>query len=622
MIEKHYNPNTAQLRYSIAALRLCLFVFSLLLFSGCGDSSSIQKADERVLFTTPGGKINTLDPALSADLTSSYMVGAVYDTLLQYNYLKRPYVLEPSMLKSMPEADSKKMNYHFTLRDDLYFQPDNCFGTSQDGSPKKRKITAKDVEFSFLRIADERLHSPGYWLFRNKIKGLGEFRTKSGNCKDGDNSVYDKGCEGIEVIDERNFIIHLTKPDPRFLYSLAMPYLGIVAREAVEKYGEDFSEHPVGSGPFILKEWERNYKIEFVRNPDFRQEYFADAVNNGDRARKLPFLDRVVAYQIAQPLSSWLMFLQGDLDISALDKDSFDAVVTDDQKLIPALAKRGIEMLRIPQFQIYYIGFCFTDPLIADNLDLRKAISLAYDVQKRVKILNYSVLPAQGPIPHGVAGNNPDFKNPYSEYNLEKAKEYMVRAGFKNGIDPKTGEKLELTFDIGGTTSTFRQIAELFAEDMSKIGIKIKPVLNNWPRFLQKSAKGDMQMYKVSWIGDYPDAENFLQLFYGLNAGSCNRSHYRDKKFDAMFEEIMPMGDSPARTAKYEKMVEYLAEQCPWIFAYYPITYRLRHSWVENYTPHDFGFSRWKYLSIDNQKRIRMKKDFKPINFDELRDKL
>jgi len=586
---------------------------------GCGDTADSSRTDEKVLYTTPGGKINTLDPALSADLTSSNMIGVLYDTLLQYNYTRRPYVLEASMLELMPEADAKVMNYHFTLRKDLFFTADKCFGKNVDGTFKKRQITAKDVEFSLLRIADERLHSSGYWLFRNKIIGMSEFRKESSNLKAGDNSIYDKGCKGIEVIDKYNFIIHLSRPDPRFLYGLAMPYTGIVAREAVEYYGEDFSEHPVGSGPFILKEWERNYKIEFIRNPDFRKELFADAESAADKTSRLPLLDRVVAYQIVQPLSSWLLFLQGNLDLSALDKDNFDAVVTDDLQLIPALRKRGIEMMRIPKFQIYYIGFCFSDPVVGDNLELRKAISLAYDVQKRVKIYNYSIFPAQGPIPHGVAGNNADFKNSYSAYNLEKAKEHLRKAGYPNGIDPRTGKHLTLTFDIGGSSSASRQIAELFAEDMNKIGIKIKPVLNNWPRFLQKSAKGDMQLYKVSWIGDYPDAENFLQLFYGPNAGSCNRSHYREKVYDSMFEEIMPMKDSPARTEKYEKMVQFLAEQCPWIFAYYPISYRLRHAWVENYIPHDFCFSRWKYLSVDNSKRKKMKKDFKPLELNELR---
>ena len=569
----------------------------------------------------PGGKINTLDPALCADLTSADMVGKLYDTLVEYNYTARPYKLQPSMLAEMPVISDDMKHYKFKLRDDLYFQSDKCFGMNPDGTPKKRKVTAKDVEFSFLRIGDARLHSSGYWLIRGKITGIGEFRKKSAELKDDDFSIYDKGCKGIEVIDNHNFVIHLDNPDPRFLYALAMPYMSIVPREAVELYKTDFAEHPVGSGPFKLDYWQRNYKIEFTRNPDFRKEYFPDAENPSDRTKKLPLLDRVVCYQINEAISSWLLFLQGNLDLSAVDKDSFEAIVTDDLQLIPALKKRGIQMMRIPQFRIYYIGFGFTNPLLANNLDLRKAISLAYNIDKRIKIYDHQILSANGPIPFGVPGHDPAFINPYASYNLALAKEYMDKAGFPKGIDPATGNPLKLTLDIGGTSTKDRQIAELFVEDMEQIGIKIIPSLNNWPKFLQKSANGEVQLYRVSWIGDYPDAENFLQLFYGPNSGSCNRSYYKNEKYDRMFEEIKTMPDSPERTAKYAEMAEYLTEQCPWIFSHYPISYRLRHSWVENYVPHDFCFSRWKYLAIDNEKRKEAKRNFKPMKLEDLRRK-
>ncbi len=601
-------------------LKLSILLGFILLLTGCEDDLA-NFSSGNVLYTTPGGKINTLDPALCADLTSANMVGALYDTLVEYNYTERPYKLQPSMLAEMPEISEDMKHYKFKLRDDLFFQPDKCFGLTMDGNPKKRKIIAKDVEFSFLRIGDARLHSSGYWLIRGKISGIGEFRKKSAALKEEDFSIYDTGCSGIEVIDDLNFFIHLDKPDPRFLYGLAMQYMSVVPREAVKYYKADFSEHPVGSGPFKLDYWERNYKIEFTRNPDFRKEFFADAEKKEDRFKKLPLLDRVVCYQINEAITSWLLFLQGNLDLSAVDKDSFEAIITDDLQLIPALRKRGIEMMRIPKFQIHYIGFCFTDPLLAENHNLRKAISLAYDVRKRVKIWNNQIFPANGPIPSGVAGHNADFKNPYAEFNLELAEEYMKMAGFPDGIDPKTGKTLELTFDIGGTAPTHRQIAELFVEDMEKIGIKIIPSLNNWPRFLQKSAKGEVQLYSVSWIGDYPDAENFLQLFYGPNSGSCNRSYYKDEAFDKMFDAIKTMPDTPERTAKYTKMAEYLTEQCPWIFSHYPISYRLRHSWVGNYVPHDFCFSRWKYLAIDDKKRIQSKRNFKPMKLEDLRKK-
>ena len=598
---------------------ITVFIFlSLFLLAGCGENLSTSKV-ENVLYTTPGGRINTLDPAFAVDLTSGNMIGELYDTLLEYNYTKRPYTLQPSMLSKMPEVSPDLKRYIFTLRDDLFFQPDRCFGTDKNQKPLKRKITSEDVKFSLLRIADFRLHSSGYWLIRGKVKGVGEFRKESTKLKPYDYSVYDKSCDGIEIVDDLTFAIHLTKPDPRFLYGLTMPYMSIVPREAVEYYKGDFAEHPVGSGPFMLKYWQRNYKIEFVRNPDYRKEFFPDAESKQNCFKRLPLLDRVVCYQINEPISSWLLFLQGNLDLSAVEKDSFEAIVTDKLELIPALKKRGIKMMRIPAFQIHYIGFCFNDPILADNLNLRKAISLAYNVQKRVKIWNNQISPANGPIPSGVAGYDKEFNNPYSKLNLELAKKFLKKAGYPGGIDPKTGKKLVLTLDIGGTAPQHRQIAELFVEDMEKLGLKVVPSLNNWPRFLQKSAQGEVQLYSVSWIGDYPDAENFLQLFYGPNSGSCNRSYYRDPVFDKMYDEIKAMPNCTVRTAKYATMAKYLTGQCPWIFSHYPISYRLKHSWVENYIPHDFCFSRWKYLAIDQGKRAKNKRNFKPMTLKDLR---
>jgi ABC-type transport system substrate-binding protein len=456
-------------------------------------------------------------------------------------------------------------------------------------------------------------------VIRGKIKGLEKFREACSKTPKGDNSVYDKPCDGFEIIDDRNFVLHLTKPDPRFLYVLAMPYSSVVSRKAVEKYGESFSEHPVGSGPFKLKEWIRDYSITMERNDGYRQEFFASAENPADRKRKLPLLDKVVCYLVKQPLANWLLFLQGELDMSALNKDNFDAVVGLDLKLSPSLKKRGIKLLQIPEFQINYVGFCFADPLLAENADLRKAISLAYNVEKRIKHFNYRLVPAHGPIPPGVAGHDRDFRNPYSSFDIEKAKEYMVKAGYPNGIDPKTGKHLELSFDQMGASPNHRQLAELMAVDMQAIGIKIKPVLNNKSRFLQKSRKGQLQLFKIGWVGDYPDAENFLQLFYGKNAGSCNRSFYRDKKFDAMFEEIISMPDTPARTRKYSEMAKYLASQCPWIFESHPIAYKLLHSWLQNYIPHDFAYSSWKYLSVDVKARREAKSSFEPLELEDLR---
>ncbi len=596
------------------AISLCLA--AALLLSGCGKAPGGDEAGARTLRISMGKLINTLDPALASDTPSQYMAGAFYDTPLQYSYKERPYKLEPSMLAKMPEASEDLTAYTCTLREGLYFQDAACF----KGMPKEaRRVTAKDLEFSILRLADARLKSGGYWLLRGRVKGAEAFREATAKAAPGDLSVYDKGCEGVKALDERTFVIKLNAPDPRLPYMLAMPYCAAVSRRAVEFYGASFADHPAGSGPFMLESWTKDYAISFVRNPEYRQELFPEASGAQDRSRALPLLDKVVCYLVKQPIASWLMFLQGDLDYCALDGENFEAVVGADLKLVDALAKRRMTLWQAPEFQTNYIGFNMGDPLLGSNQSLRQAISLAFDKGMRFKQSNGRLAPAYGPVPPGTPGCVEGFKGPFGEMDLERAKALMAKAGFPDGVDPKTGKALEISFDQAGSDSFYRQTAELMATDMRRIGINLKPNFNNRPRFLQKLAQGQVQLFRFSWTGDYPDAENFLQLFYGPNAGTCNRALYKDAEFDALYKEIAAMRDSPERTAKYEAMSKRLMETCPWIFESSPMSFMLTHEWLENYQPHDFGFNRWKYLSVDPALREKAKAAFKPLSMDELR---
>ncbi len=597
--------------------RLILLVLGLLALMsgfGCGQDNTTP-ASSRTIHVSSGGRIKTLDPALASDLASRDMVAAFYDRLLQYDYSSRPYKLVPSMLESMPEISKNGKVYIFKLRDDLYFRDDRCFLKKDKAT---RRVSSRDVEFSFLRIADGRLFSPVFWMFRGKIAGINAFRYATGDAGKNDYSLYEKGIRGFKVIDDRTFKIVLSEPDPRFLYALAIPTASIVSRRAVEYYGENFAENPVGSGPFYLKNWIRDYQMILERNPEYRREFFADADDPADRTRSLPLADRIVCSMIKQPVSGWLLFLQGGLDMSTVNKDNFQSVVGGGGELSPALSARGIRLVRVPEFEIRYIGFNFTDPVLGSNLALRRAISLAYNINDLVIHFNRQIIPADGPIPPGVAGYEPKFENPWSKYDLKRARELMIEAGYPGGIDPKTGKQLSLTFDLSGTSSSHRQLAEMMVRDMARIGIKIVPSLNNRPRFFQKLRKGSFQLFRLSWIGDYPDAENFLQLFYGPNAGSCNRVFYRDPKFDRMYEQIVPLPDSEERTKLYEEMSRYITEQCPWVFESCPVSYRLLHKWIRNYRPHDFAFGRWKYLTVDPQMRKKMIKNFTPFDFNDL----
>lgn len=557
------------------------------------------------------GAVKTLDPILADDVVSRNLVAAVYDTLLQYDYTARPYRLTPSMLTAMPTASPDFRRYDFELRDDLFFAADPALAESD------RKITSRDVVYSLMRIADARNHSPVYWMLRGKIAGVEEFHLRSKSASRGDQQIYDAGLPGLEIHDDRRFSIHLTKPDPRFLYLLAMPNAAVVPRKAVEKYGDMFARHPVGSGPFLVADWINDYRITLVRNPDYRLEHFAGAKTPADRHRRLPLLDRVDVRLIKQPMASWLLFLQGNLDFNELGKDNSDMIATGGE-LPEALRRRGIRLLRTPELEIRYLGFNFNDPQIGGNPQLRQALSLAYDIDRRVEYTGHQLLPANGPLPPGVAGYDADWRHPWRGPDLPAARDRLTAAGYPDGRDPASGTPLRLTLDQSGNTTAHRQYGELAAADFAAVGVELNSVLNNKPRFYEKLRQGRFQLFRLSWIGDYPDAENFLQLFYSGNIGSCNRTGFSDPAYDRLYEEILPMPDSPERTAKYREMVRLLADRCAWIYEGFPVSCLLLHAWLENYHPHDFAFSRLKYLTVDPEKRAKLRASFTPLTLKEL----
>jgi ABC-type oligopeptide transport system substrate-binding subunit len=244
--------------------RLLPLLITVMAVAGCSKPTE----EERVIHIATASMVKTLDPALAEDLASRNMAGALYDTLLEYDYVKRPYCLKPSMLSCMPQVIDGGKSYRFTLTDDLYFVEDKCFA-AENNSSESRKVRSSDVVFSLLRIADGKLHSPVYWLLRGKVKGIEEFYRRTGECADWQDALklYDQNVEGFQILDDKRFIIHLQQPDPRFLYNLAIPYTGIVSEKAVRFYGQEaLADHPVGSGPFKLASFRRNYQIVLLRN--------------------------------------------------------------------------------------------------------------------------------------------------------------------------------------------------------------------------------------------------------------------------------------------------------------------------------------------------------------------
>ena len=435
--------------------------------SGGAENDSIRLA--------AGGKVVSLDPAFAADVASQRVCAAFFDTLLEYEYPSLPYRLRPGMLAGMPEISADGLEIYCVLRDDLFFVADECFG--QRGM-EARQVTSADVVFSFLRIADGRNHTANYSLIRGKIAGIDDFYRESSSLPDGDFSCYEKAVEGFEIINDKEFIIRLTRPDPRFLYVLAIPALGVVSRTACLYY-DDVSGHPVGSGPFILESWIREYKITMVRNPEYRLQYFPEAELEKDKNRPLPLAERIECFCIRQNQSAWLLFLQGGLDVFPLARENADVVVRGESgsvSCVSGLAEKGIIPLRSPGLEIQYTGFNMGHPVLGNNVLLRRALSMALNRERLAEFYEGLVQPAGSPLPPGVPEMPEDFYSPWCVYDIEAASKLLAAAGYPGGTDPVTGKSLHLTLDLNGNSSLHRQIGEMFASDMAKIGLR-------WSRF-------------------------------------------------------------------------------------------------------------------------------------------
>jgi oligopeptide transport system substrate-binding protein len=515
----------------------------------------------------------------------------------------------------MPEISDDALTYTVKIRKGIYFQDDPCF---VNNNGKGRELTAADFVFSIKRVADVKNSSSGYWAFNDRIVGLDTFREKSMDAKPTD---YTINVPGLKALDRYTLQIKLTAPYPQLMWILTMHYSFAVPAEAVEYYGHQFVNHPVGTGPYQLVSWHRNYRLEYVRSPKWKEtgrtEYYPSQGSPQDRKkgllihkdREIPFIDRIVEYMIGDTSTQWLMFLTGQLEFSGISRDNWNAVITSDRKLCESLAEQGISMYSTPELETYYIGFNMDDPIVGNNKKLRQALTCAFNTKEYLEFLNDRAIRAKGPIPPGIPGYREE-PSPYP-FNLDRAEKLLNEAGYPDGINSDTGRRLELTIDLGHPNDPeMRARLELVAGFFAEIGIEIIPEYNNWPTFLARLARRQVQMYMLGWVADYPDGENFLQLFYGPNSSpGPNHSNYVNKEFDVLYKKVRIMQPSPERTALYKQMADIVVEDCPWIFTVHPKSYTLTHKWITNYKPHDFPYGMIKYYYINAGQREQWKQN-------------
>ncbi len=560
-------------------------LFALFFAAGCAPSP--PRLEDSNTIRLVGARIGGFDPAKAGDFASAAAYARVYEGLLQYDYEARPYRLIPALAEALPDVSSDGLEYTFRIRRGIRFQDDPCFAAS---SGRGREVVAEDFIYSLKRVADAKNASSGWWAFSDRIEGLDEFREASGRSGPTD---YDRPVSGLAAPAPWTLRIRLKRPYPQLLWALAMHYAYAVPREAVEYYGDDFPRHPVGAGPFVLAHWRPNYRMEFVRHPHWTPQSRAEA------AAGLPRAERLVFYIVQDPTTQWLLFLQGRLDLIGVTRDQWDAVFDEGGELRPEVRSRGVEATRAPTLEAQYIGFNMDDPVVGSNRALRQALAWAFDGEAWSRFHGGRITRPDSPVPEGVAGYAGRPANAIG-FDLDRARALLAEAGYPGGLDPRTGRRLQLTLELADADRPeIRQSTDLLIQFMDRLGIVIEPSYNNRPVFFQKLARRQAQMFRLSWVADYPDAQNFLQLFYGPNASpGPNRTNYQNAEYDRLYERLREMPDSEERTALCGRMAEIILRDSPWILIGRPVEVHLRQSRLRGFRPHAFPYGMEKYWAV------------------------
>lgn len=570
---------------------------SLSIFTACTSNKS---KIENSISISYASDVKALDPVFAEDFYASEVSSQIFETLYSYHYLKRPLEIIPLVAESLPEVSKDGLTYTIKIKQGILFQDNEAF---KDG--KGRELVAEDFVYSWKRLMDPANKSQGTWIFDGKVKGFSEWREKMRKGL----ADYDTPIEGVKATDKYTLQVKLEKPYHQLIYVLAMTYSAPTAKEVVDKYGDEIINHPVGTGPFMLKDWIKSNKIVLVKNPGFREVTYPTEKGDDDSdsliedaGKKLPFIDKLVFNIIIEDQPRWLNFMKGNIDMLSIPKDNFDSSISND-KIVDDLSEKGLQLHVNTEPDLTYIALNQKDPILGKSKKLRQAISLAYNTEGSLKkFYNNRGIVAQSIVPPTIDGYDPEYKNTYKIYDLEKAKKLMVEAGYPNG-------KGLPEFEYSTTSSTTAvQMGEYFKDQVSKLGIKIKIIPSSWPQFTQKIHDAKTQIWGVAWVSDYPDAENFLQLLYGENVSpGPNGSNYVNKDYDKLYKQALLLPPGEKRTKLYYKMRDISAEELPMIPMIHRQGYYLTHGWIENFKRHITISDSYKYMRVNMEKKKQLK---------------
>lgn len=561
-------------------MKRLLFIFSLALLAAC----SPHDHDDKMIFRyneTVG--IASLDPAFAKDQSTIWPCKQLYNGLVELSTSEAgddAIQVEPSIAKYW-NISSDGLTYTFTLRDDVYFHKNDLFnGDKEEGDKEIRQMTdstrrviASDFVYSFHRIVDPAVLSPGAWV-------LGEVDT-------------------FYAANDTTFIIRLKEPFSPFLSLLGMVYCSVVPHEVVEHYGKDFRSHPCGTGPFQFQYWKEGVKLVLRKNPlYFEFDTVWEDKETGDKEirqmHRLPYLDAVAVTFIVDRQTVFLEFIKGNLDfMNSLDASYKDEILTLDGRLKEKYADR-IDMISIPYLNTEYLGFNMSDGSGVISQKIRQAISCGFDRRKMMKYLrnNIGVPGVNGFIPRGLPGAA---KEPMNEYDPDRARRLLAEAGYPNG---KGLPSLKLS-----TTSNYLDLCKYIQQQLGLIGINVEVDVNPPAPLREQMAQGKLQWFRASWIADYPDAENYLSLFYSPNCAPAgpNYTRFKEPQVDKLYTRVRATADDSLRAVLYHQIDSLVMEQAPVLVLYYDQILHFTHKNVTGL--------RTNAMNTLDLRRVKMRKE-------------
>ncbi|OIQ22137.1 MAG: ABC transporter substrate-binding protein [Flavobacterium sp. MedPE-SWcel] len=496
-------------------ISICCSLFFLV---SCGKDQK-ENRDHLVFRYNENAAVNSLDPAFSRTRPSIWVCNQLFNGLVQ---LDDQLNIQPDIAKSWEISPDGK-TYTFTLRDDVYFHKSNLFGTDST-----RTVVASDFEYSLNRLLDENIAAPGRWILQN--------------------------VESFKALNKNTFQIQLNKTFPAFLGLLTMKYASVVPHEAFEAEDYDFRTNPIGTGAFHFKIWEENVKLVLRKN-----SLYYEKDKNGIQ---LPYLEAVAITFLPDKQSGFLQFVQGRQDlVSGLDPSYKDEIVTPKGELQPKYSNT-VNMITGAYLNTEYMGFRFDgDNNAVKDKRIRQAMNYGFDRNKMIMYLRNGMgTPAiHGMIPTGLGG----YGTTGYDYNPEKARKLI--ASYKKATGDKN-PKIEMS-----TTASYLDIAEYLQREWQKIGLNVEVDVNPPSTLTQSISNGKVSFFKASWIADYPDAENYLSLFYSKNfsPGGPNYTHFKNDEFDKLYEKAFTVIDDTKRYALYRKMDSIVMEEAPVISLFY-----------------------------------------------------